>query len=142
MTTQISSQVESRDLVLLGGALVKGSDYRYYIDLIGSKKYGKRPFYQFTSDQVLIDEGRGILRFTARPAAIQNFIWNLVLVKEGKGNPVGLHCDVFVDAYRRTKKFATAKLEGHIITCNNVGPKYGYVIEVQAKQEIEVKYYD
>lgn len=142
MTTEISSTVENRDLVLLGGSLVQGSDYRYCIDLVGGKKYGKRPFYQFTSDQVLIDEKRGILRFTARPTEIQNFIWNLVLVKDGKGNPVGLFCDIFVDAYRRTKKFASAKLSGHIITCNNVGPKYGYVIEIQAKSEIEVKYYD
>jgi len=140
MTTEISSQVEERSLVPLGGALVAGSAYQYKIDLVASKKYYQRPYYKFTSDQVLIDDRNGILRFTARPAAIQNFIWNVVLVKDGKGNPVGLPCDIFVQAYRKTKMFAEANISGHIITCNNIGSEY--VIEVQAKSEIEVKYYD
>ena len=142
MTTEISSQVESRDLVPLGGALVKGSSLRYNIELVASQKYGSRPYYQFTSDQVLVDHKQGVLQFTARPAAIQNFIWNMVLVKDGKGNPVGLHTDVYVDAYRKTKKFATAHLTGNIVTCNNVGPEVGYVIQVQADSEIKVEYYD
>jgi hypothetical protein len=142
MTTKTLSPVEERSLVPLGGALVKGSDYRYNIQLVASKKYYGRPFYEFTSEQVLIDEKKGVLQFTARPAAIQNFIWNMVIVKDGKGNPVGLYTDVYIEAYRKTKKFATALITGHIITCNNVGHKVGYVIRVQANSEIKVTYYD
>jgi hypothetical protein len=136
------SKVEERALVPLGGALVRGSSYRYNIQLVASKKYYSRPYYEFTSDQVLIDEKSGVLQFTARPAAIQNFIWNMVLVKDGKGNPVGLYADVYVEAYRKTKRFAMAHLTGHIVTCNNVGPEVGYVIKVQAESDIKVEYYD
>lgn len=134
------SKVEERALVPLGRALVKGSTYRYSIDLVASKKYYGRPFFNFRSDQVFINEKNGVLRFTAPPSSIQNFIWNMVLVKEGKGNPVGLYCDVHVQAYRKTKKFADAILSGNIITCNNVG--HEYVIEVQANSKIKVEYYD
>ena len=143
MTTKsLSQEVHERALVPLGSTLVKGSAYRYNIQLVASKKYYGRPFYEFTSEQVLVDEKNGILQFTARPGDIQNFIWNMVLVKDGEGNPVGLHTDVYVEAYRKTKKFATALITGHIITCNNVGHKIGYVIRVQADSEITVKYYE
>ena len=142
MTTENLPPAVKHELVPLGGALVVGSAYKYNIQLVASKKYYGRPYYEFTSDQVLIDEKNGILRFTAHPASIQNFIWNMVLVKDGKGNPVGLYADIYVEAYRKTKRFATAHLKGNIVTCNNVGHKVGYVIEVQANSEIKVTYYD
>lgn len=142
MTTKSLSPAVKHELIPLGGALVQGVPCKYKIDLVGSRKYGRRPWKQFNSDQVLVDSKNGILQFTARPNDVSQFIWELVLVHDGEGNPVGLHADVYVDAYREAKKFATAHLTGHIITCNNVGPKVGYVIKVQAKSEIEIKYYD
>ena len=142
MTTEISSQVEERSLVPLGGALVAGSAYTYKIDLVATEKFGSRPWYQFMSEQVLVDEKTGVLRFNARPNDLSQFIFNCVFVKSGKGDLRGMFVNIYVQAYRKTKKFATAELEGHIITCNNVGPAIGYVIEVQAKSEIEIKYYD
>jgi len=129
-------------LVPLGGALVTGSSHRYKIDLVATKKYHGRPYHEFDSEQVLVDEKNGILQFKARPAAVTQFIWNLVLMHDGAGSPIGLYTDVYVKAYRKTRLFAEAHLTGHIVTCNNVGPKIGYVIEVQAQSEIKVKYYD
>jgi hypothetical protein len=136
------TKVKDRALVPLGGALVKGSEMRYSIDLVASKKYHSRPYKTFKTDQVLVDEKNGILRFTARPHEVTQFIWELVLMHDGKGSPVGLYTDVFVQAFRKTKRFAEAHLTGDIITCSNVGSVIGYVIEVQANSEIKVVYYD
>ncbi len=135
------SKVEDRALVPLGGALVKGSEMRYSIDLVASEKYGRRPYYTFKSNQVLVDEKRGILKFTTRPASVTQFIWELVLMHPGAGNPVGLYTDVYVKAFRKNRMTAEAHLSGNIITCSNVGTEVGYVIEVQANSEIEVEHY-
>ena len=81
------SKVEERALVPLGGALIKGG-HRYSVDLVASKKYYGRPYKTFATDQVMVDEKNGILRFTARPADMTQFIWNLVMMHSGAGNPV------------------------------------------------------
>ena len=135
------SKVEERALVPLGGALVKGSEMRYSIDLVASKEYYRRPYKTFKSDQVLVDEKNGILKFTARPAEVTQFIWELVLTHSGAGNPVGLYTDVYVKAFRKNRMIAEAHLSGNIITCSNVGTEIGYVIEVQANSKIEVEHY-
>ncbi len=135
------AKVEERALVPLGNALVKGSEMRYKIDLVASKKYYSRPYKTFNSDQVLVDEKNGILKFTARPAEVTQFIWELVLMHSGAGNPVGLYTDVYVKAFRKSVMIAEAHLSGNIITCSNVGIEVGYVIEVQANSEIKVEYY-
>lgn len=135
------AKVEERALVPLGNALVKGSEMRYSIDLVASKKYYSRPYKTFNSDQVLVDEKNGILKFIARPAEVTQFIWELVLMHPGAGNPVGLYTDVYVKAFRKNTMIAEAHLSGNIITCSNVGIEVGYVIEVQANSEIKVEHY-
>lgn len=135
------TKVEDRALVPLGGALVPQSGLTYRIDLVATEAYGSRPFKKFKSDEVMVDAEHGILRFNTRALDVQEFIWQLVFKRKGKGNPKGEFVNVYVDAMHHGYCVATATLKGHISTCNNMGPKHGYVIEVQANSEIEVTYH-
>lgn len=132
------TKVEERALVPLWGALSKKGRLKYHIDFVASDDYGQRPWYRFESRYVFIDINTGVLQFRAPVNSINQFIWNVVFHRKGTGNPVGEYVNVYVKGYRDTKHIATATIEGHITSCNNVG-KGRYVIEVQAKEEIKVE---
>lgn len=100
--------------------------------------YTGRPWYRFESSSVFIDINTGVVQFRAPVNSINQFIWNVIFKRSGKGNPVGEHIDVYIKGYQADKHIATATITGHITTCNNVG-KGTYVIEVQADKEIKVE---
>ena len=135
------AKVEGRALVPLGGALVPQSGLTYKIDLVATEAYGSRPYKKFKSEEVSVDTENGILRFNTRILEIQEFIWQLVFKRSGEGYPTGEFVSIYVDALYNGRCVATASIEGHIIACNNMGSKHGYVIEVQANSEIKVEHH-
>jgi len=119
--------------------VIPKSQLKYRIEFVASSDYGHRPWYKFESRFVFIDVNTGILQFRAPVIQIQDFIWQVVIKKTGKGNPVGEYVDVYIRGYQEKRHIATATITGHITTCNNVGNSE-YVIEVQADKEIKVEH--
>ena len=119
--------------------MIPQSQLKYKIEFVASNEYGNRPWYKFESKSVFIDVNTGILQFRAPVIKIQDFIWQVVVKRTGKGNPVGEYVDVFVKGFQKRRLIAIATITGHITTCSNVGNSE-YVIEVQADKEIKVEH--